>query len=78
MAETLIASEIVKLGALVKEKIAAGNHIYNYTIGDFDSKEFPIPEELKDNIINDKRVIGHCVDSPNDTIKILKKILEKS
>jgi len=52
LAETLIASEIVKLGALVKEKIAAGNHIYNYTIGDFDSKEFPIPEELKDNIIN--------------------------
>jgi len=51
LAETLIASEIVKLGALVKEKIAAGNHIYNYTIGDFDSKEFPIPEELKENII---------------------------
>jgi len=52
LAETLIASEIVKLGALVKEKIAAGNHIYNYTIGDFDSKEFPIPEELKEYIIN--------------------------
>ena len=52
LAETLIASEIVKLGAVVKEKIAAGNHIYNYTIGDFDSKEFPIPQELKENIIN--------------------------
>ncbi len=52
LAETLIASEIVKLGAIVKEKIAAGNHIYNYTIGDFDSKEFPIPQELKENIIN--------------------------
>ncbi len=52
LAETLIASEIVKLGAMVKEKIAAGDHIYNYTIGDFDSKEFPIPEELKNNIIN--------------------------
>jgi aspartate aminotransferase len=52
LAETLIASEIVKLGALVKEKIASGDHIYNYTIGDFDSKEFPIPEELKNDIIN--------------------------
>ena len=52
LAETLIASEIVKLGAIVKEKIASGDHIYNYTIGDFDSKEFPIPEELKENIIN--------------------------
>jgi len=27
------------------------------------------------NIINDKRVIGHCVNSPNDTIEILKKML---
>ena len=52
LAETLIASEIVKLGALVKEKIAAGNHIYNYTIGDFDSNEFPIPQELEEYIIN--------------------------
>jgi phosphomannomutase len=30
------------------------------------------------NIIKDKRVIGHCVNSPNDTIEILKKILENS
>lgn len=51
LAETLISSEIVKLGAQIKEKIKAGNHIYNYTIGDFDSAQFPIPEELRNNII---------------------------
>ena len=52
LAETLIASEIVKLGALIKEKIKEGNAIYNYTIGDFDSSQFPIPTELLQDIIN--------------------------
>ncbi len=52
LAETLIASEIVRLGAAIKEKIKAGEHIYNYTIGDFDSSQFPIPEDLQKEIIN--------------------------
>jgi len=52
LAETLIASEIVRLGANIKEKIRSGEHIYNYTIGDFDSAEFPIPELLQEEIIN--------------------------
>ena len=43
LAETLIGSEIVKLGADIKEKIKQGNNIYNFTIGDFDSDIFPIP-----------------------------------
>src|SRR5688572_12545443 len=52
LAETLIGSEIVKLGGVIKEKISAGNEIYNYTIGDFDSSQFPIPRELEDEIVN--------------------------
>lgn len=50
LAQTLIGSEIVKLGAIIKEKISRGEHIYNYTIGDFDSSEFPIPELLREEI----------------------------
>ncbi len=50
LAETLIGSEIVKLGGIVKEKIKQGEHIYNYTIGDFDSAEFPIPALLTQEI----------------------------
>ena len=50
-AEALIASEIVRLGATIKEKISSGEHIYNYTIGDFDSGQFPIPPELEADII---------------------------
>ena len=51
LAETLIASEIVRLGAANKEKIRLGDHIYNYTIGDFDSSQFPIPRLLQEAII---------------------------
>jgi aspartate aminotransferase len=51
LAETLIGSEIVKLGGIIKEKISKGEHIYNYTIGDFDSSQFPIPKELEKEII---------------------------
>ncbi len=51
LSETLIPSEIVRLGSIIKDKIKAGEKLYNYTIGDFDSSEFPIPEELKNNII---------------------------
>jgi aspartate aminotransferase len=51
MAETLIASEIIKLAGEINEKIKNGEQIYNLTIGDFDPKVFPIPLELEDEII---------------------------
>ena len=51
LAETLIGSEIVKLGSIIKEKIKQGDQIYNYTIGDFDSTQFPIPAQLEKEII---------------------------
>jgi aspartate aminotransferase len=52
LAETLIGSEIVKLGNEIKERKRQGEFIYNYTIGDFDSSIFPIPKELEEEIIN--------------------------
>jgi aspartate aminotransferase len=51
MAENLIGSEIIKLAGEIKELIAKGERIYNFTIGDFDPKVFPIPAELKEEII---------------------------
>lgn len=51
MAENLIGSEIIKLAGEVKEKIKNGEKIYNLTIGDFNPKLFPIPNELKKEII---------------------------
>jgi aspartate aminotransferase len=52
LAQTLIGSEIVKLGADIKEKMRQGNKIYNFTIGDFDSAVFPIPAGLEKEIIH--------------------------
>jgi len=51
LAETLIGSEIVKLGNAISERIRNGEKIYNFTIGDFNPNIFPIPKELEDEII---------------------------
>ncbi len=51
MAEHLIGSEILKIAGEVNEKIRKGEKIYNFTVGDFDSNIFPLPEELKNDII---------------------------
>lgn len=52
LAETLIGSEIVKLGGEIREKIRQGERIYNFTVGDFDPSIFPIPKELEDGIVD--------------------------
>ncbi|MFY7971106.1 MAG: pyridoxal phosphate-dependent aminotransferase [Flavobacteriales bacterium] len=51
MAENLIGSEIIKLGGEIRDRVARGEHIYNFTIGDFNPAIFPIPVELKKEII---------------------------
>jgi aspartate aminotransferase len=51
LSETLIGSEIVKLGGEIREKIRQGEKIYNFTVGDFDPSIFPIPKELEDAIV---------------------------
>jgi aspartate aminotransferase len=51
LAETLIGSEIVRLGNEISVRINNGEKIYNYTIGDFDPAEFPIPQALEDKIV---------------------------
>ncbi len=79
LAETLIGSEIVKLGGIIKEKIAAGDKIYNYTIGDFDPSQFPIPAALE-AAINQAYKNGYTnypiADGENDLrIAVQKQIL---
>jgi aspartate aminotransferase len=52
LSETLIGSEIVKLGGEIRERIRQGEKIYNFTVGDFDPQIFPIPQELEDAIVD--------------------------
>jgi aspartate aminotransferase len=51
LAETLVGSEIVKLAGEIREMIRKGEKIYNFTVGDFDPKIFPIPKQLEDEIV---------------------------
>lgn len=51
MAENLIGSEILKLAGEINEKIRNGEKIYNFTVGDFNPNIFPLPDELKKEII---------------------------
>lgn len=52
MASNLVGSEIIKLAGEIKQRIANGEHIFNYTIGDFNPEIFPIPEALKNEIVS--------------------------
>lgn len=52
LSDTLVGSEIVKLGGEIREKIRQGEKIYNFTVGDFDPAIFPIPQELEDEIVD--------------------------
>lgn len=72
LAETLIGSEIVRLGADIKEKIESGDKIYNYTIGDFDSSIFPIPEKLEQEIIDSYKQ-GNTTYPPAEGILTLRE-----
>lgn len=46
MAQGLVGSEILKIAAEIRAKVAAGARICNLTVGDFSSREFPIPGAL--------------------------------
>ena len=72
LAETLIGSEIIKLAGEIKEKQAKGEKIYNFTIGDFDPKVFPIPAEFEEEIITAYKE-GYTNYPPADGILDLRK-----
>lgn len=51
LAESMVGSEIVRLGNEINDRKRQGENIYNFTIGDFDPQIFPIPEKLEQLII---------------------------
>jgi len=50
LARGLIGSEILAIAAAVRRMIAAGEPVCNLTVGDFDARYFPIPDELRAHI----------------------------
>ena len=51
MAAGLVGSEIIRIGNQVSEQVRQGANICNLTIGDFDSRIFPIPAGLTAGIV---------------------------
>lgn len=47
MAENLLGSQILELSDQIRQKLRAGEQIFDLTIGDFDPEIFPIPQEIK-------------------------------
>lgn len=76
LAESLVGSEIVKLGNEINNRIAQGAKINNYTIGDFNPKIFPISEVYKNEIIKAYEE-GHTNYPPADGILPLRVAVAK-
>ncbi len=51
MAGKLVGSEILKIAGEIRALAAKGQAICNLTVGDFDPKQFPIPEGLRARIV---------------------------
>src|SRR5471030_2282370 len=51
LAQNLRGSEIIKIAGEINELKRQGQNIANLTIGDFDSNIYPIPDQLKQNIV---------------------------
>lgn len=51
MAAQLVGSEILKIAAEIRALVAKGQSVCNLTVGDFDPKQFPIPESLRNHIV---------------------------
>jgi len=47
----LVGSEILKIAAEIRALIAKGQPVCNLTVGDFDPKQFPIPDVLRNHIV---------------------------
>jgi len=80
LAQNIIGSEIIKLAAEVNEKIKQGEHIYNFTIGDFNSKIFPIPAKLKQLIVeayNDDLTNYPAADGMPELRQAVSKLLKE-
>ena len=75
LANTLIGSEIIKIGNEVNDMKRKGAQIANLTIGDFDPSIFPIPKALEQAIINAYQE-GHTNYPPAEGILPLRETIK--
>jgi aspartate aminotransferase len=72
MARGLVGSEILRIAADIRVRQAAGATICNLTVGDFSSKEFPIPRALHEGTLRALRA-GETNYPPADGVLRLRE-----
>ncbi len=76
MASGLHGSEILKIAAEIRAMAAAGQRICNLTVGDFDPRQFPIPDFLRDAITQAVQA-GETNYPPSDGVLALRQSVQR-
>src|SRR5437660_727916 len=76
MARGLIGSEILRIGAEIRAAQARGDKICNLTVGDFSSKEFPIPVALREGVLR-ALAAGETNYPPSDGVLRLREAVRE-
>jgi len=71
-ARGLVGSEILKIAAEIRARIAAGGEVCNLTVGDFDPKQFPVPRPLLDALVRSLEA-GETNYPPSDGMLALRE-----
>ncbi|MFQ5599113.1 MAG: pyridoxal phosphate-dependent aminotransferase [Candidatus Krumholzibacteriia bacterium] len=68
----LVGSEILKIAADIRQRIEAGHTVCNLTVGDFEPRNFPIPETLSEGI-QTALAAGETNYPPSDGVETLRQ-----
>src|SRR5438552_17893094 len=74
--QELRGSEILRIAAEIRAMIAAGKQVVNLTVGDFNPKEFRIPQALEDAVVDALRA-GETNYPPSPGIDALRTCLQR-
>src|SRR3989454_12258415 len=76
MAKGLIGSEILRIAGEIRAAVTAGQKIANFTVGDFSSREFPIPDRLRDGTLK-ALAAGETNYPPSDGVLRLREAVRE-
>src|ERR1700693_133323 len=76
MARGLVGSEILRIASEIRVAVTAGQKIANFTVGDFSSREFPIPDRLREGTAR-ALAAGETTYPPSDGVLRLREAVRE-
>src|SRR5437588_1385254 len=76
MSRGLVGSEILRIASEIRAVVTAGQKIANFTVGDFSSREFPIPDRLRDGTLK-ALAAGETNYPPSDGVLRLREAVRE-